>query len=149
MKRTYSFLTLLAVIGMSIVFGMVAGGFLNRPRIMYAAGGHSLQSQSPPVTDHLPTLQAAPRPDFADIAEAASRAVVNVTNTRKRKGTGPHSRSWLDYWLNRGEKPKEEEPEDEPAPRNMPPAVTSGSGFLISETAIFSPTTTWWKRRTG
>jgi len=138
MNRTYSFFTLLAVIGVSIVFGMIAGGFLNQPRVMYAAGGHSLVSQSAPVTDDLPMLQPGAGPNFADIAEAASRAVVNVTNTRKRQdSTNPHSQGWLDYWFNRNpdeDQTPEDEGDDEERPRSFRPnRITSGSGFLISD----------------
>ena len=37
MNRTYSFLTLLAVVAASIVFGMIVGGQVNAPKVAFAA----------------------------------------------------------------------------------------------------------------
>jgi serine protease Do len=134
MRRTYSFFTLLAVISISIVFGMVAGGFLNRPRVMYAAGSHALASGSEAVTARLSAGGSEIGVDFADIAEAASRAVVNVTNKRKPMGeSDPHSK-WMEWWFGRPESEDGGSPEGEALPHRFNPGMTtSGSGFLISD----------------
>jgi serine protease Do len=133
MRRTYSFFTLLAVIGISIVFGMIAGGFLNRPQVMYAAGSHTLKSGSEPVTARISSKGATPGVDFADIAEAASQAVVNVTNKRKvGSDADPHS-GWMEWWFGKPEGEDGGEAPDEPRQRFHPGRTTSGSGFLISD----------------
>jgi len=124
----------LAVIGISIVFGMIAGGFLNRPRVMYAAGNHTLDSGSEPVTARVSTQAATAGIDFADISEAASQAVVNVTNQRKQASeSDPHS-GWMEWWFGKPEGEDGESPEgEEPRRRFDPGRITSGSGFLISD----------------
>jgi serine protease Do len=134
MRRTYSFFTLLAVIGISIVFGMIAGGFLNRPRVMYAAGAHTLKSGSEPVTARVSGRGDVAGIDFADISEAASQAVVNVTNKRKPGGESSSKPGWLEHWYPRSEEEEGETPEgEEPPQRFHPGQTTSGSGFLISD----------------
>src|SRR6185503_18345397 len=79
MEKKYSFAALLAVIAISIVFGMVLGGRLNAPQGMFAARPGIVLAQNPLVGPG-----AAPA-DFADIAEAAIPAVVSVTNTSVAK----------------------------------------------------------------
>ena len=79
MEKKYSFAALLAVIGVSIVFGMVLGGRLNAPQGVLAAREGFVLAQNPLVgPGHAP-------PDFADIAEAATPAVVSVVNTSVAK----------------------------------------------------------------
>ena len=82
MNRKYGFLALLAVVGVSIVFGMILGGKLNSPQTMLAAGGRGLLAGL-----EAPAYEAggAAAPDFADIVEAAIPAVVSVANTQVKK----------------------------------------------------------------
>ena len=133
MRRTYRIGRLIAVISISIVFGIIAGGLLNRPRILYAAGSRASESGSEPVTARLSVGSGAVDVDFADIAEAASRAVVNVTNKRKPMGkSDPHS-TWMEWWFGRPESEDGGSPEGEAPPHRFNPGLaTSGSGFLIS-----------------
>ena len=44
MNRTYSLVTVLAVVGVSIIFGMVLGGRLNAPDVALAASRASAPS---------------------------------------------------------------------------------------------------------
>ena len=63
----------LAVVGLSIVFGMVIGGRLNTPQVAYA-------SPDPTPLRLMPAMSTpAVRTDFADIVEGALPAVVSVT----------------------------------------------------------------------
>ena len=134
MRKTYSFFTLLAVIGISIVFGMIAGGFLNRPRVMYAAGNHILKSESEPVTSQVSTEGRTAGLDFADISEAASQAVVNVTNKRKPGAASGSQPGWMEHWFGKPEGEDGDTPEGENPHRQFHPGLTtSGSGFLISD----------------
>ena len=76
MNRKASFAALLAVVGVSIIFGMILGGRLNAPDVMKAAS-------SVPAT---PAAFATPSnsghglalPDFSDIASETLPAVVGV-----------------------------------------------------------------------
>ena len=64
MNRTYSFLTLLIVVALSVVFGMVLGGKLNTPKVVFAAallGSLEAPEQARKVlerADHLPAVRA-------------------------------------------------------------------------------------------
>jgi serine protease Do len=120
-SRAYRFVALLAVIGVSIVFGMVIGGRLNAPQVVLAA----------------PTLQLAPAStsfggaDFADVVEDAMPAVVSVTSTQVEEGDDEDSssRRFSDpfrFFFG--------EPEDDrgPGPRGEP-RIGEGSGFIISK----------------
>ncbi len=124
MEKKYSFAALLAVIAISIVFGMVLGGRLNAPQGMFAARPGIVLAQNPLVGPG-----AAPA-DFADIAEAAIPAVVSVTNTSVAKNEeeqgGPDDPFF--YWF--FGRPNEDD--DRQQPRRQQPEQSFGSGFIIS-----------------
>src|SRR5262245_17958147 len=122
MEKKYSFAALLAVIGISIVFGMVLGGKLNAPQGMFAARSGIVLAQNPLVGPG-----AAPA-DFADIAEAAIPAVVSVTNTSMGKNEEEQQEGTPDdpffYWFFG-------RPNDNDRQRQQP-EQSFGSGFIIS-----------------
>jgi serine protease Do len=122
MEKKYSFAALLAVIAISIVFGMVLGGRLNAPQGMFAARSGIVLAQNPLVGPG-----AAPA-DFADIAEAAIPAVVSVTNTSVAKNDGEQGgpEDPFFYWF------FGQPNEDDRQPRRQQPEQSFGSGFIIS-----------------
>ena len=122
-NRAFGFGALLAVIGVSIVFGMLLGGKLNPPPVMLAApSGTTLQLA--------PVNSGGHSTSFADIVEDSLPAVVSVTSTaRGSDQDDDRLRQFLDdpffrRWFG--------EPEDESRPRPPQRRVGSGSGFIIS-----------------
>ena len=119
-NRALGFVSLLAVIGMSVVFGMVLGGKLNAPPIALAA----------PVSDTLVMAPAATQgssfTDFADIVEAAMPAVVSVTSRQPRaERDEPHPQE--DLWRRFFGPDEFNRRRDRSQPR-----FGEGSGFIIS-----------------
>ena len=127
MNRPFGFVALLAVIAVSIIFGMVIGGKLNAPQVMLAAPEVTPMQLAPAA------LTVGPGSSFADIVEAAIPAVVSVTNQQVREAAD-------------AEDPREESPEQQffrwffggpdsrrrgPQPR-IGPRVGEGSGFIVS-----------------
>lgn len=139
MNRTYSFLTLLAVVALSIVFGMVVGGRLNAPEIALAAPQGALPAVDRAALPLAPAMSSNGRLDFADIAEAATPAVVGITNyqdANKLAEIPGHSQDMFERFFQQFREglPEDEEPAPQ-APRQprQPRAMPSyGSGFLIS-----------------
>jgi serine protease Do len=85
MNRKWTFPLLLAVVGVSIVCGMILGGRLNAPQIALAA-------RDVPTVGLAPAAQAAPASpvaDFADIVEKSIPAVVGITSTSVKKAGSP------------------------------------------------------------
>jgi serine protease Do len=129
MKRKTGFAALLAVVGVSIVFGMILGGRLNAPRVMLASGEGGAPFSFAPAT-------AEARPagvlDFSDIAESAIPAVVSVTNTSVRRGEEDDPRipfrddPFFRWFFGPQEPPQQRRPQ-QPERR-----IGFGSGFLIS-----------------
>jgi len=124
MEKKYSFAALLAVIAISIVFGMVLGGRLNAPQGMFAARSGIVLAQNPLVGPG-----AAPA-DFADIAEAAIPAVVSVTNTsvaknEEEQGGPPSDDPFFQWFFGRPN-------DDDRQQRRQQPELSFGSGFIIS-----------------
>ena len=124
-NRAFGFLGMLAVMGVSIVFGMILGGRLNAPPVMLAA----------PTT---PPLQLAPRSvggvaytDFADIVETSLPAVVSVTSTSRGGDEGGSPHPFMDdeffrrFWFF-GDPPERNDERQEQR------RIGSGSGFIIS-----------------
>ncbi|MDB4324809.1 Do family serine endopeptidase [bacterium] len=129
MNNRFGFVALLAVIGVSIVFGVVIGTSLNTPDFVMAA----------PRDAALPPMKLAPAYavpgmlDFADIVERAMPAVVSVTAAQlneqeeddseddQRRSTPDPFRFFFDS------------PDDDRrrAPRNDP-SIGQGSGFIVS-----------------
>ena len=143
MNRTYSLVTILAVVGISVVFGMVLGGKLNAPDVALAASRTSALSidDDSPVRPVAPAMAPAGRMDFADVAETALAAVVSITNTQVREASpepeNPHGQqspeNLLEEFMERFRGPGDPAPEDlefrEPRERRE---NSAGSGFLIS-----------------
>ncbi len=123
-NRAIGFGALLAVIGVSIVFGMILGGKLSPPPVMLAAPSGPTLQLAPPVNSGEHST------NFADIVEQSLPAVVSVTSTargsdpdddrQQRFMDDPFFRRWFG------------EPEDEGRPRLPQRRVGSGSGFIIS-----------------
>ncbi len=122
-NRTLGLAALLAVVGVSIVFGMILGGKLNPPPVMLAAPSGTTLQLAPPVNSGVHSTS------FADIVEHSLPAVVGVTSTargsdqdesRQRQFFGDPFHFWFG------------EPEDEARPRPPRRRVGSGSGFIIS-----------------
>jgi len=126
-NRAVGFASLLAVIGVSIVFGMLLGGRLNAPQVVLAAPQ--------------PTLQLAPaangvagRVDFADIVENSMPAVVSITSTHlgeeSEEDANPHGdrrtpeQQFWRFFMG----PDSQEQQRTPSQ----PRVGEGSGFIIS-----------------
>ncbi len=130
-NRTQGFAALLAVIGMSIVFGMVLGGRLNAPRTVLAAPETALPASAPPAVRLAPVNPAASLGSFADIVEQSLPSVVGVTNTQasvqREEGDEEDQRRRNDFfrWFLG-------EPEDQPQRRFEIPQQGFGSGFVIS-----------------
>ena len=132
MDRKYSFAALLAVVGVSIIFGMILGGQLNAPGGMFAARESLVLSQAPLISS-----ADVPR-DFSEIAQAAIPAVVSVTNTAVIKpGEGddrnPHNfRDDPMFWWFFGPPDDDDTPNRrrEPQPERQ---QSFGSGFIISK----------------
>jgi serine protease Do len=131
MERKYGFVALLAVVGVSIVFGMVLGGKLNAPQTMQAASGTTLSAALAAPASGGGGVVA---PDFADIVEAALPAVVGVSNTQVKRaddGNDPHEQFRSDpffrWFFN--------QPEEDPRGRRPSPERRLGfaSGFVISQ----------------
>jgi serine protease Do len=124
-NRTLGLAALLAVIGISIVFGMILGGRLNAPPVMLAA---PLQL-APQITA---SVGVAGGSDFADIVERSMPAVVSVTSTAR--GSDPHAEvehpMMDDPFFRRFFFNEQEDGEGRPqTPRRR---IGAGSGFIIS-----------------
>jgi serine protease Do len=129
MSRKAGFAAMLAVIGMSIVFGMILGGWLNTPRVVLAA--REVASRPGPE----PAAFPPGRGDiggFADIAEVAIPAVVSVTNTAVNKddrgGEDPHELFRDDPMFRWFFGP----PENRQSPQQERKVQSGGSGFIVS-----------------
>ncbi len=127
-SRGLGFLALLAVIGVSIVFGMILGGSLSAPDLALAA------PQSTPIRLATAATTSAPIHDLADIVEVALPAVVSVRSTQLppegESGEGkPDPREEFFRWF------FPDAPEDGADPRReapRSPRMGEGSGFIIS-----------------
>jgi serine protease Do len=146
MKTRYTFAAVLAVMGVSIVFGMVLGGWLNAPPTALAAP--ALSSGAFPVAAS-PAGAPATAADWADIAERSIPAVVSVTNTSVRKandesdaegeGGGPMDDPFYRFFF--GPEGDDERGDESPAPRRRGPQppqrpqrnVSGGSGFIVAK----------------
>ncbi len=133
MNRKFGFVALLAVVGVSIVFGMILGGRLNSPRTMFAAnGGGALPGIATPAAFE----SGVTAPDFADIAEATIPAVVSVANTQVKKHADeseedPHNQFRNDPFFRFFFGPPEEEQRGRrPAPERR---LGFASGFIVTQ----------------
>ncbi len=129
MDRKLGFVALLAVVGVSVVFGMILGGKLNSPQTMVAGGPAGVVGglSAPSSGDRF-----AP-PDFADIVEAAIPGVVGVANTQVTKpserGDDPHAPFRGDPFF------RFFFPDEERRRRPVPEQRSTGfaSGFIVSQ----------------
>jgi len=125
MQNRFGFTALLAVMGVSIVFGMIIGGKLNAPEVAFASPGSGSLQLTPAVSG------SGSITDFADVVEDCLPAVVGVTSTAR--GDSPEGSSvhpFLDDPFFRrffGEPEENQEPREAPQRR-----VGTGSGFIIS-----------------
>jgi serine protease Do len=148
MNRTQSFLALLAVVAASIVFGMIVGGPVNAPPVVFAAPVAT--GDAPVLEDGAPHRPLAPamatdavgRLDFADVAATALPAVVSITNTQVRTAEAvpnPHGRAVPDNLFEelfeRFREPQRPDVVPDPDASEEPRERrenSAGSGFLIS-----------------
>lgn len=83
---------------------------------------------------YITTLAAQDLPNFADLAEQASPAVVNITSSKTVKNRNSFGRGFgdprYDEFFERffGQQPRPSDPRE-----NTRPVVSTGSGFIISE----------------
>ncbi len=123
-NRNFGFVSLLAVIGVSIVFGMLLGGRLNAPRVTFAAPASAPLQLAPAVTSGGVT-------SFADIVENSMPAVVSVRSTNLAGEGEEEGDEQSPEWFFRrffGD-PEERDPRQPPGH----PRIGEGSGFIISE----------------
>lgn len=114
-QRGFGFVAMLAVMGVSIVFGMMLGGKLNAPPIVHAAGAAAPMQLPAPVVVGETT-------SFADIVERSLPAVVGVTTTTRRESeSDSRSEELRRFFFGQP---------DGPAPER---SVGAGTGFIISE----------------
>jgi serine protease Do len=123
-NRGLSFVSLLAVIGLSIIFGMVVGGRLNTPRTALAAPPQTALQLAPAATSR------AGATNFADVVEQSIPAVVRVTSSRVRGSGEDEARGrgddlWRFFF---GPDEREQAPNDRQHPRR----IGEGSGFVIA-----------------
>ncbi|HEX4824661.1 MAG TPA: Do family serine endopeptidase [Candidatus Polarisedimenticolaceae bacterium] len=143
MNRKSSFAALLAVVGASIVFGMVLGGKLNAPPAIKAASATQGAAPAAFAAATGPTHTIA-LPDFSEIAASTLPAVVGVQNTTVDKkgvpdeggdddgsGNGDPDDPIFRFFFGPGG------PHQQQSPRMMPRSpqrkVSSGSGFIITD----------------
>ena len=127
-NRAYGFAALLAVIGLSIVFGMALGARLSAPQFALAAPGEALRGSMWPIL-LAPAATSAGMQDFADIAERSVPAVVGVTNTQLISSSDEDARErfrdepFFRWFFG--------DPDDPDRPREIP-QIGRGSGFIVS-----------------
>jgi serine protease Do len=135
MKHKSTLAALLAVVAVSIVFGMILGGRLNAPAVMHAV--------SPPAaTAAFPAATLAPErtialPDFSEIAASTLPAVVGVQNTTVEKdgdadgdSESPDDQVFRFFFGPGG--PQNPRAHPQINPHQPQRRVSSGSGFIIT-----------------
>jgi serine protease Do len=127
----YRYAALLAVVGVSIVFGMVLGGKLNAPQVALAQPDSGPRAVAPTL-NLAPAVSGAGSVGFADIVEESLPAVVGVTNLQSgededEEGEGRQSDPFFRWFFG--------DPEDRDDPRRRfmdRPRQGFGSGFIVS-----------------
>ena len=125
-NKGIGFVSLLAVIGVSIVFGMLIGGRLNAPQTMFAA-----ETESQPAAASISSGRA-PVVDFADDLEASLPDVVSITSRfEDERSQAPNRPQNLEEFWRWFSDPEHLDPQQ--GPRQRPrPRLGGGSGFIIS-----------------
>jgi len=123
-SKTLGFVSLLAVIGASIVFGMFIGGKLNAPQIALAAQ----RGATPPLELAPAATSGGPLQSFADVVERAIPAIVSVTSSTVHEGSEEAPRTPEDLWRRMFGGPEEPRPDRRPER-----SFGAGSGFIISK----------------
>lgn len=124
-NRGLGFVSLLAVIGLSVVFGMVIGGYLNAPPVALAVSPETPLRLAPAAASESSTQ------GFADVVEAALPAVVRVTSSSLPDETeGEQPQPFDDQLWRFFFGPDSQDPRG--LPRNEP-RVGEGSGFVVSD----------------
>jgi serine protease Do len=125
MNKTYSFVTLLVVVALSIVFGMVLGGKLNTPKVVFAAP-QTISGEPVVSVPVAPAVTARGAPAFADIADGALPAVVGVMNSQLGGEDGGEEtpNDWFHRFFGPG--PDQQMPDE---PRE---SQSYGSAFFVS-----------------
>ncbi|MBZ5638425.1 MAG: Do family serine endopeptidase [Acidobacteriia bacterium] len=134
MNRKWTFPLLLAVVGVSIIFGMVLGGRLNAPQIALAARDVPTAGLGSAAE---PPMGAAGSTDFADIVERSIPAVVGITSTSVKKGGGdteddPHEMFRDDPFFRFFFGPDQQRRQQQQRPREERREQSGGSGFFVS-----------------
>ncbi len=135
MNRKWTFPLLLAVVGASIVCGMILGGRLNAPQIALAGRDVSTAGLAPAAA--LATVEAAapsPSGDFADIVEKSLPAVVGITSTSVKKAGSsaedPHGfmrdDPFFQFFFGPDQQQRRRRPQEEHREQS------GGSGFVVS-----------------
>jgi serine protease Do len=121
--RAFGFLSLLAVVGVSIVFGMVIGGKVNSPPVGLAA-----PASTPPV-QLVPATTGPGMTNFADVVETVMPAIVSVTSrhVREEDDTSRQQRQEFFHWFFGPDADPDNRDPGRPQPR-----YGEGSGFIIS-----------------
>jgi serine protease Do len=122
-------ISLLAVIGISTVFGIVLGGWIHTPRVAHAAG-----PAEPGVVQLAPAAtRSAGIRDFADVVEESMAGVVGVTaqnDGSSDDGEAPSDdqrRELFEFFFGPDGMPRGQEPPEQR------PRIGQGTGFIISD----------------
>ncbi len=131
MNRKLGYAALLAVVGVSIVFGMILGGRLNAPQVMFAA--RDVPARAVEEVDQ--PAAATATTGFADIVDGAIPAVVGVISTSVAKTTqgNPHDMFRDDPFFRFFFGPPDRRNNGTPRGQRQEPKIQSGgSGFIVS-----------------
>jgi len=126
-NRAVGFVSMLGVVGISIVFGMVIGGKLNAPEIALAAPSQNAPLRLAPASTGPGVVS------FADIVENAMPAVVSVTSRHLQEDGEEDSGQRQELWRWFFGPEAEPRQQQQPGPGRPSPRFGEGSGFIISE----------------
>ncbi len=128
-NRAFGMVALIAVVAVSVVFGMVLGARLTPPRVIHADTSPASFARSAPLQLAPAQTKAAGATSFADIVETSLPAVVGVTNTQlvdeEQASEDERNEPFFRWFFGRPE-------EQENGPRRDNRRQGSGSGFVVS-----------------
>ena len=132
MGNRLQFATLLFVVGISVVFGMVLGGKLNSPEVVFAAPAQPMPASFPGAPEPAPVPEVSG--NFADVVERVMPSVVSVTSSDVQEDEEPSDddnpdrrrmlRDPLRWFFNSPEEQND---------RYRPPQIGEGSGFIVTD----------------